>query len=90
MTVSVLVMVAALAIGVYRILLLKSVHLYTDDVGVWLFRGILPWSKGVRGFKWRDIEDAMYYTGFLSWMFRSYTARIGHRFTRQVRFSLTT
>nr|UVN18284.1 hypothetical protein pPsy0462c_00025 [Pseudomonas syringae] len=32
--------------------------------------------------KWRDIEDAMYYTGFFSWMFRSYTVRIGHRFTK--------
>ncbi|MDU8616903.1 hypothetical protein RYA95_28390 [Pseudomonas syringae pv. actinidiae] len=39
-------------------------------------------NTGVRGVKWRDIEDAMYYTGFFSWMFRSYTVRIGHRFTK--------
>ncbi|MCV5179743.1 hypothetical protein OFC21_30430, partial [Escherichia coli] len=78
-TFSVFVLVVSLAIGIYRILFLKSVRLYTDDIGVWIFRGILPWSKGVRGVKWRDIEDAMYYTGFFSWMFRSYTVRIGHR-----------
>ncbi|AKT33661.1 hypothetical protein RYA05_34725 [Pseudomonas syringae pv. actinidiae] len=81
-TFSVFVLVVSLAIGIYRILFLKSVRLYTDDIGVWIFRGILPWSKGVRGVKWRDIEDAMYYTGFFSWMFRSYTVRIGHRFTK--------
>lgn len=82
MAVSVFILITALAMCVYRILFLRSVRLYTDDIGVWLYRGILPWSKGVRGVKWRDIEDAMYFTGFLSWMFRSYTVRIGHRFTK--------
>jgi hypothetical protein len=82
MTVSVFVLVLSLCICVYKILILSSVQVYKDDVGVWLYRGILPWSKGVRGVKWRDIEDAMYYTGFSSWMFRSYTVRIGHRFTK--------
>nr|WP_304665695.1 hypothetical protein [Pseudomonas tremae] len=81
-TVNVFVLVVTLAVCAYRFLFLKSVRLYTDDIGVWIFRGILPWSKGVRGVKWRDIEDAMYYTGFFSWMFRSYTVRIGHRFTK--------
>ncbi|MBD8710213.1 hypothetical protein IFT47_26630 [Pseudomonas sp. CFBP 13711] len=82
MAVSVFVLVVSLPLCIYKILILRSVRVYTDDVGVWLYRGILPWSKGVRGVKWRDIEDAMYYTGFLSWMFRSYTVRIGHRFTK--------
>jgi hypothetical protein len=82
MTVSIFVLVPSLSVCIYKILFLRSMRVYTDDVGVWLYRGILPWSKGVRGVKWRDIEDAMYYTGFLSWMFRSYTVRIGHRFTK--------
>lgn len=82
-TVSVLVLLFALATFVYKILFLKSVRLYTDETGVWLYRGILPWSRGYRGVKWRDIEDAMYYTGFFSWMLRSYTVRIGHRFTKK-------
>jgi hypothetical protein len=79
---SVFIAIVALGICVYNILILKSIRLYTDDIGVWLYRGILPWSRGVRGVKWRDIEDAMYYTGFSSWMFSSYTVRIGHRFTK--------
>ena len=82
MTVSVFVLVVSLSICIYNIFFLRSIRVYTDDVGVWLYLGILPWSKGVRGVKWRDIEDAMYYTGFFSWMFRSYTVRIGHRFTK--------
>jgi hypothetical protein len=82
MTASVFILVVSLSVCIYNILFLKTVRVYTDDVGVWVFRGILPWSKGVRGVKWRDIEDAMYYTGFFSWMFRSYTVRVGHRFTK--------
>lgn len=72
----------ALAMFIYRIFYLRSVRLYTDEVGVWIYRGILPWSRGTNGVKWRDLEDAVYYTGFFSWLFRSYTVRIGHRFTK--------
>jgi hypothetical protein len=49
---------------------------------VWVFRGILPWSKGVSGVKWRDLEDAVFFPNFLSWLLRSYTIRVGHRFTK--------
>lgn len=79
---AVVVLLIALAIFGYKALYLKSVSLYTDDVGVWIYRGILPWRRGYRGVKWRDIEDAQYFTGFFSWIFRSYTVRIGHRFTK--------
>ncbi|AZF07693.1 hypothetical protein [Pseudomonas sp. R5-89-07] len=81
-SVSVVVLLFAFAVLIYKILYLRSVYLYTDSVGVWLYQGILPWRRGYRGVKWRDIEDAMYFTGFLSWVFRSYTVRIGHRFTK--------
>jgi hypothetical protein len=45
--------------------------------------GILPWKRGVRGVKWRDMDDASYAGGFFAWVTRSYTVRIGHRFTRE-------
>ena len=45
---------------VYRILLVRSVHLYADSKGVWLYRGILPWNRGAVGVKWRDMEDAAF------------------------------
>jgi hypothetical protein len=66
----------------YRFLAVRSVLLYYDDVGVWVVSGVLPWQRGVRGVKWRDMDDATYGGGFLAWITRSYTVHIGHRFTR--------
>lgn len=72
----------AIILFTYHMLWTRSVVLYIDDHGVWIFRGILPWSKGTHGVKWRDLEDAAYFPGFLNWVFRSYTIRVGHRFTK--------
>lgn len=66
----------------YRFLSVRSVQLYYDDVGVWVVSGVLPWKKGVSGVKWRDMDDATFVNGFVSWITRSYTVRIGHRFTK--------
>lgn len=68
--------------AVYKFLYFKSIELYTDENGVWMYKGILPWTKGVYGIKWQDLEDATFYQGFFSWIFKSYKVRIGHRFTR--------
>lgn len=94
--VSLVIAAVALALFVYQVLYLRSVVLYTDDDGVWCYAGILPWNKGMVGVKWRDVEDAVFYTGFVSWAFNSYAVRIGHRFTktselylRHVRFGRT-
>ncbi|WP_265644866.1 hypothetical protein [Verminephrobacter aporrectodeae] len=72
----------ALAIFVYQVLYLRSMILFTDDDGVWFFRGVFPWNKGITGVKWRDVEDAVFFTGFVSWAFNSYSIRVGHRFTK--------
>ena len=71
---------SSLVVG-YRWLVVRSVMLYYDDVGVWVVSGVLPWNKGVHGVKWRDMDEASYINGFVSWVTRSYTVRIGHRFT---------
>jgi hypothetical protein len=83
--------VMALAVPVvgYRVLLIRSYQLYYDDVGVWLSSGILPWSKGVSGVKWRDMDEATFVPNFFSWLFKSYTIRIGHRFTKSSEIILT-
>ena len=80
--------VSAIFIG-YRFMLLRSVQLYYDDVGVWSFSGVLPWKKGVAGVKWRDMDEATFEQGFWSWISRSYTIRIGHRFTKASEIRLT-
>lgn len=81
-TAGIVVMVASLAFVVYQFLLLNSFHLYFDDVGVWVYSGVLPWNKGVAGVKWRDLDEAVYFQSMGSWLFKSYTIRIGHRFTK--------
>lgn len=79
---SVVVVLASLLLFIYQVLYLRTIILFTNDDGVWLFRGLLPWNKGIIGVKWRDIEDAVFFTGFVSWAFKSYTIRVGHRFTK--------
>lgn len=79
---------SALLVG-YRVLVIRSVQLYYDDVGVWLYAGILPWSKGVQGVKWRDMDEATFEQSFWSWLFKSYAIRIGHRFTKASEIRLT-
>jgi len=67
---------------VYHFLYLRSIVLYTDDIGIWCYSGILPWKKGARGIKWRDLDSAVVYLNFISWLFNSYTICINHRFTK--------
>ncbi|MDM5181250.1 hypothetical protein PO883_29130 [Massilia sp. DJPM01] len=72
---------SALFVG-YRILLLRSVQVYYDDTGVWVYSGVLPWKKGRHGVLWRDVDSATYIQSFWSWSTRSYSVRVGHRFTK--------
>ncbi|HEY0065235.1 MAG TPA: hypothetical protein VGC21_24160 [Telluria sp.] len=87
--VAAVVMVVSAIIVVYRFLLIRSVQLYYDDVGVWMYSGVLPWKKGIAGVKWRDMDEATFEQGFWSWITRSYTIRIGHRFTKASEIRLT-
>ncbi|MEW9572775.1 hypothetical protein ABQJ54_13535 [Rhodanobacter sp. Si-c] len=75
-------MAFGLGLLIVQVLTIHSVALYTDDQGVWVYSGIFPWSKGTSGVKWRDVEDAVYFPNFLGWLLKSYTVRIGHRFTK--------
>lgn len=73
----------------YQILLTRSYNVYYDDAGVWVYSGVLPWNKGIIGVKWRDLDDAGFYQTFWSWLFNSYSIRIGHRFTKSSEIFLT-
>ncbi|GFO61743.1 hypothetical protein GMST_40680 [Geomonas silvestris] len=68
---------------------LQSIYLYYNRTGVWVSYGFLPWNRGGYGVKWRDLEGAVYYTNFSSWIFKSYTVRISHRFTKTSEIYLT-
>lgn len=82
-------MVLALALFAYNVLTIRSVRLYTDDEGVWMFAGIFPWNKGVSGVKWRDLDEATYMQSFFSWAFKAFTVRVAHRFTKASEMVLT-
>ncbi len=87
--VNILLGLAAVAYSVYAVLEIRSYRLYTNDDGVWIYSGVFPWNKGFRGVKWRDLDEAVYYTGFLSWALKSYTVKISHRFTKDSEIMLS-
>lgn len=66
----------------YRWLLIRTVRLYYDDIGVWIYSGVLPWKRGLSGVKWRDLDEAVFVNSFWSWLSRSYTVQVRHRFTK--------
>lgn len=84
----ILLLTSALFVG-YRVMYLRSHVLYYDDVGVWLYAGVLPWKKGINGVKWRDLDGSVYFQGLWSWLFKAYSVRIGHRFTKSNELFLT-
>ena len=67
---------------VLKLLSINSRELYVNGEGVWLLRGIFPWTKGIVGVKWRDMDEAMFSTGFISWIAKSHTVFVQHRFTK--------
>ena len=72
----------AMSFIVYRWRLLSSVRLYYDDIGVWIYSGVLPWKRGLSGVKWRDLDEAVFTNSFWSWLSGSYTVQVRHRFTK--------
>jgi hypothetical protein len=74
-------LVAALGWTAYSVALTRSVRLFTDENGVWMQSGVFPWEKGISGVQWRDLGQAGYTQGFISWALRSYDVKISHRFT---------
>ncbi len=67
---------------ILSILSIRSYKLFYDDDGIWVYSGIFPWSKGISGIKWRDLDEAVYRTGFISWAAHSYNIRLSHRYTK--------
>ncbi len=77
--------ISFLMTGIYFVLSLltiKSYKLFYDEDGIWVYSGIFPWNKGISGIKWRDLDEAVYQTGFVSWAVHSYSIRLSHRYTK--------
>ena len=65
------------------------VILYADDKGIWIFRGIFPWTKGVSGVLWRDVDECTFINSFESWLFKSHTIVVRHRYTKSIELTMT-
>lgn len=87
--VSMVALLAAALFAIYGFFSLRSVELYFDDIGVWVFSGVFPWNKGVAGVKWRDLDECVYEPGLFSWLCKSYTLRISNRYTKVSEIALT-
>lgn len=82
-TVAGLVMLSgSLAFIAYQFLLMRSYHLFYDEDGVWVSSGILPWNRGTSGVKWRDLDEAVFFQSLGSWLFKSYSIHLKHRYTK--------
>lgn len=61
---------------------LATLRLIINNDGVYLFRGIFPWTKGMTGTLWQDIADAQYFPGFIAWATRTYSIQVRFRFNK--------
>jgi len=77
-----ILMLACVVNFVCQVMFIWGAKIIVNDDGVWFFRGIFPWTKGAIGTAWRDMADAEYFTGFVSWLVKSYRIRVAHRFTK--------
>lgn len=76
-------------IGVYVIVYIRSYTLFIDDEGVWVFRGVFPWQKGIYGVKWGDFNEGVFFQNFASWALRSFTIEVRNRYKKESEIILT-
>jgi len=77
------ILIGFLVLLLYSLWDTASYQLYYDEEGIWVFSGVLPWSKGVNGVRWRDLDGASYKIGAVAWFTNSYDVIINHRYTKE-------
>lgn len=76
------VILVALISLVLKIYYLRTLRLIINSDGVYLFKGIFPWTKGTTGTLWQDIADAQYFPGFIAWLTKTYSIQVRFRFNK--------
>jgi hypothetical protein len=66
----------------YQSYYLSTVRLFANKKGVWVFRGVFPWSRGTYGVNWRDLEDCLGSMGFIYWITNSTPVYLRPRFSQ--------
>lgn len=78
-----LFVIFVILIGVYTVVHIRSYTLFMDDEGVWVFRGVFPWQKGIYGVKWGDFNEGVFFQNFASWTLRSFTVGVKNRYKEE-------
>ncbi len=78
-----LIVIFVILIGVYIVAYIRSYTLFIDDEGVWVFRGVFPWQKGIYGVKWGDFNEGVFSQNFASWVLRSFTIEVKNRYKEE-------
>ena len=81
-SVGIAILILLLTLGITTTIRIKTFVAFYNDDGVYIISGIFPWTRGVSGTRWKDISEASYKTGLISWLIKSYNIRLGHRFTK--------
>jgi len=77
-------------VGILMILYIKSITLFVDDAGVWVYWGLFPWDRGVhKGVRWSDFSEGVFEQSFDSWALKSFTIMIKNRFKEEPEIVLT-
>jgi hypothetical protein len=63
-------------------------YMRIDENGVWYYQGIFPWTVTADGLTWKNLERGWLIQGFSSWVLRSWTVRIIHRYNSDKRFDV--
>ncbi|WDL74629.1 hypothetical protein IP360_07325 [Helicobacter winghamensis] len=72
-----------------RFLSLRAQYVFMNERGVWFHRGIFPWTKGVNGIIWNDCGGAMFQQGFWSYLLKTYTVFITHKYTESAQIAVS-
>lgn len=80
---AILVLIGCIGWGATFLYAISYCRIFIDSEGIWARSGILPWNKGYAGVKWRDLDEAVYQPGLVSWLFDSYTVVLTHRYSKQ-------
>lgn len=76
-------------IGIYIVFYIRSYTLFIDDKGVWVLRGVFLWQKGIYGIRWDEFGEGVFYQDLTSWILKSYTIEIKHKFKEGHKIRLT-
>ena len=78
---------SVIAVGslLYGLTQVRHCRAYADEAGVWFDSGLFPWSRGTRGVRWENFDQALYYPTPFSWIARSYTVDLRDRYGHSIK-----